>query len=83
MTSPEDSMPADTRPKLPDTIPVPSLRTTRSDAAAIETSAVRHWPLACRTALSPSPPDVDVVPMDMISTRLGVHGDYRRHKKCA
>ena len=41
MTSPEDSIPAEIRPKLPVTMPVPSLSTTSTAAAAIETRAVR------------------------------------------
>jgi hypothetical protein len=45
-TSPEDSMPAEIRPRLPVRIPVPSLRTTSNVAAATETRAVLAWPLA-------------------------------------
>ena len=41
MTSPEDSIPAEIRPRLPVTMPVPSLSTTSTAAAAIETRAVR------------------------------------------
>jgi hypothetical protein len=48
-TSPEDSIPADTRPKLPVTAPMPSLSATSTLAAAIETSAVRNWPLPAST----------------------------------
>ena len=42
----EDSMPAEIRPSEPVAMPVPSLSTTSTAAAAIETSAVRDWPLA-------------------------------------
>ncbi len=53
MTSPDDSMPAETSPRLPLTMPVPSLRTTSTAAAAIEASAVRDWPAPYARLCSP------------------------------
>src|SRR3954454_4483147 len=44
-TSPEDSMPAEIRPRLPVRMPVTSLRSTSAVAAAIDMSAVRDWAL--------------------------------------
>src|SRR6478609_8656478 len=38
-------MPAETRPRLPETMPVPSLSSTSTVAAAIDISAVRAWPV--------------------------------------
>src|SRR4051812_25046055 len=43
-TSPLDSTPAEISPRLPVAMPVPSLSTTRTVAAAIETRAVVDWP---------------------------------------
>ena len=52
MTSPLDSMPAETSARLPVARPVPSLSATSTHAATIDTSAVRDPPSSDGAAIA-------------------------------
>src|ERR1035437_10206019 len=53
-TSPLDSMPADTRPRLPVSSPAPSFKTTKAPAANTEANAVRVLHLVSSSSAAPT-----------------------------